>query len=345
MSTTRLMQLSKKTLHELYIAAIQFKSVAPWRWMWDSNVICVQNPAGDEDGYCVVLGRNGEFFGLDVCLGEEGLEDYFQMQSRIISPDDMDAVHTKNCLLASFEDRKYLEKEDLKAIKEVGLTFRGRDAWPKFRRYEPGFFPWYISEAQAIFLTHCLQQVLDVAIKFKDNSDLLEPKGKNGYFTRVCEKKGKNVVWHDAWIKSKALRKVVVVRNDVDEEKISRVFDAAERTSMVWQADYFWAPMPVREGKGRPYFPVMYMLSDQESYFIFDTQFEQKNNYGNSMGDALIRAIEKHGIYPKKIVFQKPEVGLALGYFGKKFDIKIERVNQLKAIDDARRGAFDFFRK
>ena len=148
------MQPSNETWQKLYAAAGQFKSLAPWEWMWDSDMVAVQDSAGNEVGYCVVLGRNGEFFGLDVSLGEEGLEGYARMQAGMIEPDDMDALHTKNCLLVSFEDKKYLDKNDLKIIKKLGLTFRGRDAWSKFRHYEPGFFPWYVSEDQAIFLTH-----------------------------------------------------------------------------------------------------------------------------------------------------------------------------------------------
>ena len=58
-----------------------------------------------------------------------------------------------------------------------------------------------------------------------------------------------------------------------------------------------------------------------------------------------MQAIKRHKVYSKKIVFRKPEIGLALGYYSKQFSIEIERVSQLKAIDDARHGAFDFFRK
>ena len=184
-------------------------------------------------------------------------------------------LHLKNCLLVSFDDRKDLEKEDFKVIKELGLTFRGRDAW----------------------------------------------------------------------VQPKTLRKVVIVHHKGDEDEIKKVFGKAEQTNMIWEADYFWAPVPIREGKKRPYFPVMSMLSDQESHFIFVTQLKPKNNYGSSMGDALMQAVEKHKIYPKKIVFRKPEVGLALGYYSKQFNIEIERVSQLEAINDARHGAFDFFRK
>lgn len=333
-----------ETWRRLYATATSFKNLSPWQWMWDSDMIGVRNPAGDEAGYCVVLGRNGEFFGLEVCLGEEGLEGFAQIQSGMIRPEDMEVLHTKNCLLVSFEDRKYFDKTDLEVIKRLGLTFRGKDGWPKFRHYEPGFFPWHISQDQAEFLAHCLEQTMDVAVRFRKSPELLEPKGKGGYFTRVCKKQGKNLIWHDEWTQPEVLRKVVVVRNSVDEAKINNVFSKAQKTGMTWEADYFWAPMPVRDGKERPYYPVMCMLSDHDSYFVLDMQLESKNNHGASMGSALLRVVEKQKVYPKKIIFRRPLVGSALGHFAERFDIKLQRVDKLKAIDDARREVFGHFK-
>ena len=150
---------SDQTRRRLYTAAVAFRELSPWKWMWDSNMIAVCDPTGEEIGYCVVLGRNGEFFGLEVCLGEEGFEGFAQIQSGIIHPEDWEALHTKNCLLGSFEDRKYLDKNDLEIIRRLELTFHGKDSWPKFRHYEPGLFPWHISEEQAVFLIHCLERL------------------------------------------------------------------------------------------------------------------------------------------------------------------------------------------
>ncbi len=74
-------------------------------------------------------------------------------------------------------------------------------------------------------------------------------------------------------------------------------------------------------------------------------KLESKNNHGAGMGNALLRTVEKHKVFPKKIIFQKSLVGSALGYFSERFSVKLEQVDKLKAIDDARRESFGFFKK
>ena len=60
--------------NDLYAAAVDFKKLKPWNYMWDSDMFGVQNPVTDEIGYCCVMGRSGEHFALGIFLGSEGLE-------------------------------------------------------------------------------------------------------------------------------------------------------------------------------------------------------------------------------------------------------------------------------
>jgi len=71
-------------------------------------------------------------------------------------------MHYQDCLMCSFEDRNELTGADRKQIKDLGLTFRGKNAWPMFRRMEPGFYPWSIDAKECVFLTQAIQQVLVV---------------------------------------------------------------------------------------------------------------------------------------------------------------------------------------
>jgi hypothetical protein len=44
-------------------------------------------------------------------------------------------------LQASWEDREELHVRDRETIKALGRKYRGRQAWPLFRSYQPGYAP------------------------------------------------------------------------------------------------------------------------------------------------------------------------------------------------------------
>ena len=105
---------------DLYDAAIEFKRKECWNWMWDYDLFGVQNPVTGEMGYCCVMGGAGEFFALAVYLGSEGLNGYLELQSKKNYPSLEDMLNLQKLLMASFEDRKYLQKEDFQVIKKIG---------------------------------------------------------------------------------------------------------------------------------------------------------------------------------------------------------------------------------
>ncbi|MGA9347192.1 MAG: hypothetical protein WBW48_00105 [Anaerolineae bacterium] len=127
----------------LYQAALEFKEIEAWTWMYDSDVFGVQNPVSGEIGYCCIMGALGEMFALAVYLGSEGLESYMRIASEPpLDPSEaFEELLLQKCLMASFANREELAKEDYQVIKRLGLKFRGRIAWPLFRSYRPAYHP------------------------------------------------------------------------------------------------------------------------------------------------------------------------------------------------------------
>jgi hypothetical protein len=122
------MENSKPTNEQwaaLYEAAAAFKQLAPWKWMVDSELFGVQDPESGEVGYCCVLGSLGEVLGLNVYLGARGLSRYLEMYETEHPEKDPDLPYKQDLLVAHFDDRSFMESEDLKRVKVLGYSFKG----------------------------------------------------------------------------------------------------------------------------------------------------------------------------------------------------------------------------
>ncbi|MBL7068282.1 MAG: hypothetical protein ISS34_00265 [Candidatus Omnitrophica bacterium] len=327
----------------LYEAAVEFKDLAPWGWMRDSDLFGVRNPQDNEIGYCCVLGKAGEVFGLTVYLGTEGLEEYLKDSQEDEDAIDDDALHRKNCLLLTFEDKKYLKKPDLNVIKNLGLEFSGRKAWPLFRNYRPGYFPWYLTANEAEFLTVCLRQANDVVRRFKENPNLFSSPGGETRYVRIQDV---NMEWKDAWLKpAPLLRKMVLMVKSIDEERLENIRKECTRQKETWEIDYFYAPMYIAEKSKRPYFPVALLFADRYSYFILNAHVSNHDNFRTEFFEELFKIFEEHKTIPEKIAVRKDEFILYLKPFSERLGIKVSMATKLRVIDSARKHMFEHFKK
>ncbi len=173
------LQPSLKEWKALYEAAAEFRKAAPWEWVKETDVFGVRNPKTGEVGYCCLMGELGEMLAMAVYEGTEGLQGYLKIRRGQIKPGNPDALYVQKCLMLSFENKKLLQEDDLEIIDELGLAFRGRNAWPVFRSYKPGYFPWFLNRDEVLYMTIALRQAMDVFIRMKHDAELLNGPRKN----------------------------------------------------------------------------------------------------------------------------------------------------------------------
>src|SRR5215204_5553661 len=168
----------------LYESAIRVKEISPWEWMTETDVFGLRSPETGELGLVSVMGLLGQHYAVSLYLGSEGIHGFLNLQE--MGPfADPEALIQVPQLQASFEDREELDKRDREVIKELGLKFRGRSAWPMFRSYRPSFFPWFLESGEASFLSVALEQLADVAPRLREDSSLLESSDGEGYLLRA----------------------------------------------------------------------------------------------------------------------------------------------------------------
>lgn len=314
----------------LYEAACEFRKIECWKWMWDSDIFGVQNPEDGSIGYCCIMGRLGMHFGLAVYRGTEGLGGYLELSAGTFPLGSFDALLIQNCLLASFENKTILQKEDRRIVEELGFKIKGRHSWPLFRSCLPGYYPWYITRDEAQFLTVCLYQAIDVSLRFKKNPRLLLPPVQTCLLVRVPKKENGKTTWIDEWMEPEFPESPdVTVTFDEPSLKPLKKY----RCPRTWEVDAFYSREPVREKKERPYYPLVIVWADHETGFIFAVELERQEEYESALVRKTLSLMERFKTLPAKILVRKDGVFPLLEPVTSVLGIELKEVRRLREIE------------
>jgi hypothetical protein len=333
---------SADVLKRLFLAADDFRILAPWRWMGDREVVAVRDPHSERIAYCVAMGMERTCFGLEAMLGDRGLSAYRKMIFEEVGSGDMDALHMKDSMVVFLDDdTKDIGPEDLDLVKQAGVKWAGPHRWPKFRRFEPGFYPRLLNEQDAAFLAVCLEQVSEVAFRAMKDPRLLGPRDHRTFAARIPAQKDGKVMWRDELITPEPLERIIRIQPKADQASLAQALQATKKTPMTWEADCFFGHMPVAEPGERPRYPLCYMIADRESGFVFDIQLTD-NDYGASFIDRMCEAFRKHKVSPARLLIRQPHLMSVFSVLGP-LGIRTEVVKNLPMIDDARKEMFKAF--
>src|SRR5438270_9628452 len=167
----------------LYELASRVRAVAPWKWMEEIDIFGVEMPEDPGPLFVSVMGAIEEHYAVALYPGVEALTALWALHhNEHASPEQVLEIPQ---VQLSFENREFLEPEDLRIIKQLGLKFRGKNAWPRFRSYRPGFAPWFLDKNEAAMLHVALQQLLDVAPRLQADPSPVRSDDPHRYLVRA----------------------------------------------------------------------------------------------------------------------------------------------------------------
>jgi hypothetical protein len=245
-----------------YELAAQIQELAPWTWMEDVHNFGFEDPQSHEQLFVTVMGRLSEHFAVAAYRGATAVLDVIEA---IQIPNAISEVLIEVPQVhVSFEDREFLAPEDRRTIKELGLRFRGKHAWPCFRSYAPGLYPWHIDAEEVRVLMLTMEQVLAVAPRFKARPDELERLSRLGqqehtFLMRLPVGAAENVTWEEKTLKlERPDTPRPVLEIDLALLKRAASFPRVENRIEV---DVRSTQSPVQDAPGkRPYFPYIVLV-------------------------------------------------------------------------------------
>lgn len=331
---------SRDEWQRLFEAAIAFKQEAPWEWMYEDEVFAIRNPETGQIGYGSIMGRAGEHLALALYLGSEGLEGLWQMHHGDPDGNPLLILEVPE-LQASFEDRGELHARDREVIKDLGLKFRGRQAWPQFRSYVPGCAPWFLTSEEARFLAVGLEQALLVARRVYDDPDLLEPPDdrEDAYLVRVEGRDG----WTDEWLVPEPAEEPAMPRPD--PKQLARMERDLPLVDAVLETDLFAMPQYVKEKEDpRPYLAYQLLMVDADSGVILGTDvLLAKPDYQTMWAQAqvgLLQTLKRLDGIPRLVAVRDQRLAEILAPLADSLGFEMVMSGRLPALDQAR-AAFE----
>ena len=326
---------------QLYAAAAQIMRIAPWQWMMEDQLFGVQNPDTGEIGFVSVMGHLGEHLAVAVYRGPRALYDFLVLHDNpAMAPT---SVIEMEQLQVAFGDRDQLTDRDRRLIKELGLKFRGRQAWPYFRSHRHGHWPWYLEAAEVRFLAQALEQAALVIPRMYNDPVLLDSTELDTYLVRVLSRNGDHVSWGDQRMTIPA-EPPPPVTFLMSSELLARV-KRLPRKRATLEIDYFVLPVPIGSGHERPLLAKMVLLVDHDTGMVIGSEFLQREpGVDDPLALILVavaRLLERSRSRPTRILANSPLVAQFVEILGEELGYTVEVVPYLAQLEAAREFLFD----
>lgn len=312
--------------HRFYDTAARFRELAPWQWLYDSDLFGIQHPDTGEIGWCSIMGNAGEHFALAVYRGAKGLDGFYHMaDAGELGPDNpelLNAAFNQNGLMVSFEDATLVPPEQKTHLKALGLKFRGAGQWIVAQSLDPGMHPW-LPEAQELpFFIQCMEQAMDIALRAKDDPDLLDD---DRWLVRVPHRATDGTIrWSDTYTEEED----IPVHVNIEPVKPSKTFVSKvgflPETGADLAISNFFSPAPIQERQGkRPWHPMLLLGIDPGSGMIVAQDMCALSDLPDRLEPFLLGLFKTFGGRPRFLIVHNTPLAIHLEELARAADIEV----------------------
>jgi len=332
---------------KLYGLMSDLFSMQPWEFLFEDDLFAVADPNGGETAYVSIMGELGEHHAVGAYLGANGIYNLWRMWEGDDSIKPEMLMETPQ-LQASFEDRQMLQPEDLKVIRQLGLTYRGKQSWPMFRSFRPGFMPWFTDDKENRFLVHILEQTLYVAKRVKKNSGFLEHVSDIEFFARIPATVNGVLTWKDGAIAVPPPPPAIDIPFMLVQDTIGKL-QKRPLVDTETEIDFSLFPSFIGEKGKRPLATYMLLMADHANGLITGQNLLQAEggleNMWGKVPQEICNMMVMHDERPGKVYVQTGLLFQLLQPIANILDIDIVQVDRLPAIEEAKASLRAFMSK
>lgn len=331
----------------LYATAAKVREMEPWLWMEETDIFGVQDADNEEVAFVSIMGLLGEYHAVALYLGAKAVTQFWQMQNATGKESVADMLFDIRQIHAAFGKKSELEPQEKRIAQALGLNFKGANAWPYFRSYRPGYFPWMIDAREARLLILALEQILDVAPRVKEDRRLVARKPDTcTYLIRTPIQTGETRVWRDE--RRECPPPATTFQIQIPNH-LMNTFRAMTPSGLTIELDVTPSYMPIGKKGERPQTPYMMLAVDSASGFIFGIELLTVEGALEDMWAQIpakfLEMCAKHKMRPAKIAICAPWLPMVMQAMCKELGIEIIFTPHLTALTQARKEMDRFNRR
>ena len=325
---------------ELYETATRIKEMKPWDYLWDMDIIAIQNGAEEDTVFCSILGRGGTCYGIAVYEGYEAFNTYMMMamQQKLNLPVDYVMYKQKN-LTCYWGDREELSDKQRKTIKDLGYKYRGKNQWLYFMSYEPDYFPYNMNQAEVLRMTEHLNS-LELALKYYVEKDVTVKFDEGNMFLLKFVENKKTWSFGEEPLPFTSFQYGNLLITD--EELLEELKDAGKNDTIL-EMDISYLGTAVSDKKyDRPANPALCMIAEAKTGMILKCEMQEPEvDAMISLAEELIGFILQCGA-PKEVRVSNIIVEAGLEQICETCRIKLRRVKRLTGVEEFKAGMMRF---
>ena len=329
--------ISKEQWKSLIEASLRIAEMKPWTWMEESDVFGIQPVGAEFPSFVSVMGSFGEYCSMALYDSPAATHQILRLQQ---NADDnrMDEVLETPHLQAIFGSAADLSPEEKTIVKSLGISPRGRSAWPYYKSFRPGYAPWFIEPGEVSRLLLAMEQLLEFAPRFKKDPSILPEIGSTGRFwVRIQEVQDGHAVWREEvreYPQELKRLRIAIPQSVVDGMRFIPVTDMCVELDAPLIHHFLGKP-----GE-RPRFPYLLILVESESLYSFGVEMMTVETTLEALWEQfpgrVLKALLKHKIKPSTLRVNNAWLQMILSPICGELGIQVQRCNRLPALERVR---------
>lgn len=323
----------------IYSLAKELHDLAPWNWMFETDVFGVKIPNTNRIYFVSIMGSGGEFSAVSAYRGPQALGQFNQLQDeqKMLPPE---TILTIPHIMLSFTDRENLSPEQLASIKSTGLKFHGTEKWPSLEETVPAYLPVLPEGTSLSDACIIIEQTLDVARRAAKDPGFLIQEYEEYDALLIRESTGKNskTSWRNNYEPLDMDQVRITYKLKYLDESIKNVSLLPESRKTI-QMDLVLLPSPIKEKGKKGYFPFALLMADKKTGFVTGmellTPIPDLHTMYESVPQKVLDKLIKLEVRPQRIEVRSELLDELITSSLKMAGCRLLRVKNLQGIDEA----------